>query len=377
VQEDQYGLLGLWTQTDLLGKGVALTLLLMSVLSWCVIVIKACRLMQLRRMAARAVREFWHAHSFREGLELLSQQGGDNPFRTLAEEGAEAVQHHADNQQDLHGALNISDWVTSNLRRVIDEAAQGLQSGLSVLASTGSTAPFVGLLGTVWGIYHALIGISKTGAASIDQVAGPVGEALIMTAFGLIVAIPAVLAYNALVRGNKTILAQLQRFAHDLHAYFVTGAGRGPAGRAQPAAGGRRILMAFGNDPASDEDVMSEINMTPLVDVMLVLLIIFMITMPVITHAVKVQLPQAASQSSPTPPDPVELSIDAAGQYFWNDEPLSFAQLEARLAAAAQQAPQPELRVNADRQVRYDAVAQALAAAQRAGLHKLGFVTLP
>ncbi|MCD6060475.1 MAG: biopolymer transporter ExbB [Moraxellaceae bacterium] len=223
--QESHGLLAMWSQTDALGKGVALTLLGMSIVSWCVIVVKAWRLMQLRRMAAQAVRDFWHAHTFREGVALLSSEHGNNPFRTLAEEGAEAVQHHTDNQDDLHGALNISDWVTSNLRRGIADAGQNMQSGLTVLASIGSTAPFVGLLGTVWGIYHALIGLAgSSSAATLDKVAGPVGEALIMTAFGLIVAIPAVLAYNALVRGNKAVLAHLDRFAHDLHAYFVTGA---------------------------------------------------------------------------------------------------------------------------------------------------------
>lgn len=222
--QETYGIASLWSQTDFLGKGVIVTLLTMSIVSWCVIVIKSWRLVQLRRMATQAGREFWHAHSFREGMALLSSERGDNPFRTLAEEGAEAVQHHADNKDDLHGALNISDWLTSNLRRVIDDASQTMQSGLTVLASIGSTAPFVGLLGTVWGIYHALIGLSHSGAATLDKVSGPVGEALIMTAFGLVVAIPAVLAYNALLRGNKSVQTQLNRFAHDLHAYFVTGA---------------------------------------------------------------------------------------------------------------------------------------------------------
>lgn len=223
--QETHGLMSLWSQTDLLGKGVAVTLLIMSITSWWVIVVKTWRLMQLQRLTVQAARDFWHAQSFREGVALLTDQRGDNPFRRLAEEGAEAVQHHTDNQDDLHGALNISDWVTSNLRRVIDDASQRMQSGLTILASIGSTAPFVGLLGTVWGIYHALIGLAQnSGAATLDKVSGPVGEALIMTAFGLIVAIPSVLAYNALVRGNKAVQAQLHRFAHDLHAYFVTGA---------------------------------------------------------------------------------------------------------------------------------------------------------
>ncbi len=242
MQDNAFGVASMWAQSDLLGKGVAITLLVMSIVSWYVILVKTWRLMQLRRMSAQASHDFWHAQSFAEGVAKLTDQRGDNPFRQLAEEGAGAVHHHADNKDDLHGALNISDWVTSNLRRTIDEASQSMQSGLTVLASIGSTAPFVGLLGTVWGIYHALIKISITGSASIDKVAGPVGEALIMTAFGLAVAIPAVLAYNALTRGNKGVLSQLNRFAHELHAYFVTGArvAKGDSGKPRLSAVGEK-----------------------------------------------------------------------------------------------------------------------------------------
>jgi biopolymer transport protein ExbD len=135
--------------------------------------------------------------------------------------------------------------------------------------------------------------------------------------------------------------------------------------------------MAFGGGFDPDEEVMSEINMTPLVDVMLVLLIIFMVTMPVITHAVKLDLPQAASAPEQVPPQQVDLSIDAAGNYFWNDKAVSSAALSERLHAAAQEAVPPVLRVSADRNVRYEAVAKALAAAQSAGLHKVGVVTRP
>jgi biopolymer transport protein ExbB len=120
--------------------------------------------------------------------------------------------------------MNRSEWLTRALRQRINEAAARLEAGLTFLASVGATAPFVGLFGTVWGIYHALIGIAATGAISIEKVAGPVGEALIMTAFGLAVAIPAVLAYNAFTRVNRLVLAQLDGFAHDLHSYFTVGA---------------------------------------------------------------------------------------------------------------------------------------------------------
>lgn len=223
---DQYhfSLSAVWSQGDFVTRGVGVALLLMSIASWYVIITRFLRQMRQRRMAQAATTEFWHAQSFSEGLHLLDGNRDNNPFRDLAEEARDAVAHHRDSQGDLHGQLTLSDWVTSCLRRAIDESMERMQSGLSILASVGSTAPFVGLLGTVWGIFHALISIGFSGAASIDKVAGPVGEALIMTAFGLVVAIPAVLGYNALIRGNNAILGRVNRFAHDLHAYFVTGA---------------------------------------------------------------------------------------------------------------------------------------------------------
>jgi biopolymer transport protein ExbB len=172
---------------------------------------------------ARGSESFWHSPDFDQGLRQLGDSK-DNPFRALAEEGRQARDHHSNTREQLHDALDISDWVTRALRNSIDDTVARLQSGLAVLASVGSTAPFVGLFGTVWGIYHALIGIGLAGQATIDKVAGPIGEALIMTALGLAVAIPAVLGYNALVRSNKFIVSRLNRFGHDLHAYFVTGA---------------------------------------------------------------------------------------------------------------------------------------------------------
>lgn len=227
MQENPYGIAALWAQGDFVIKAVALMLLLMSVASWSVILIRAVSLWRLKRIS-RASNDFWHAHSFTEGVRILSSadsaSGPMNPFRYMADEGQAALDHHQSHQQDLHGNLPLAEWLTSCLRGAIDESAEQMQKGLAVLASVGSTAPFVGLFGTVWGIYHALVGIGVSGQASIDKVAGPVGEALIMTAFGLAVAIPAVLGYNALQRGNKNVLNKMQRFAHQLHAYFLTGA---------------------------------------------------------------------------------------------------------------------------------------------------------
>lgn len=157
---------------------------------------------------------------------MLQQQQGFNPFVSLAVNGQDAVQHHEQSKTDLHGQISLTEWLKETLRADIEESAERMQAGLPILASVGSTAPFVGLFGTVWGIYHALVGIGVSGQASIDKVAGPVGEALIMTAFGLAVAIPAVLGYNTLTRSNKAIISKLQRFARQLHAYFLTGSPR-------------------------------------------------------------------------------------------------------------------------------------------------------
>ncbi|GAB3496732.1 MotA/TolQ/ExbB proton channel family protein [Curvibacter fontanus] len=220
--ESQFGLFNVWAQGDWVTRGVALLLLGMSLASWMVILLKAIDIVRYKKLADQA-EGFWHSADFAEGLAKLGSQE-DNPFRNLAEEGREAAAHHRNTKAHLHDSLDISDWVTRCLRNSIDNATARLQSGLAVLASVGSTAPFVGLFGTVWGIYHALLSIGVAGQATIDKVAGPIGEALIMTALGLAVAIPAVLGYNALVRGNKSILGKLNSFAHDLHAYFVTGA---------------------------------------------------------------------------------------------------------------------------------------------------------
>lgn len=226
----QSGLLTLWAQGDMVTRAVALLLLVMSLSSWTVILIKA---LNLRRVSiqARATENFWRASDFSAALNEL---GDDtvNPFRQLAIKGHEAYLHlkQYEGKPRLNGSLDRNDWMTRCLRGEIDDAAAELQSFLAVLASVGSTAPFVGLFGTVWGIYHALLSIGAAGQATIDTVAGPIGESLIMTALGLAVAIPAVLGYNALVRGNKGVMTKLNRFAHDLHALFLTGARVGSSG---------------------------------------------------------------------------------------------------------------------------------------------------
>lgn len=216
----QMGLAHLWQQSDLVIRAVAVVLLVMSVASWAVIAIKALDLLRYRKLADQAHR-LWAEPDLAQALSKNRAQTY-NPFYEMAERGLRARDHGVGHEAVM-AALDMNDWITRNLRQVIDDFTAKLQSGLAVLASVGSTAPFIGLFGTVWGIYHALVAIGATGQATIDKVAGPVGEALIMTAFGLIVAIPAVLGYNALVRGNKALLHPLNRFAHDLHAHLLTG----------------------------------------------------------------------------------------------------------------------------------------------------------
>lgn len=223
MQDNPYGIEALWLQGDVVIRSVAVLLLMMSIVSWTIILVRAWRLWQ-QRQRRQSLTGFWHTQDFSEGLQRLGPKDPHNHFRYLAEEGRSALLHHQRHQDDLQGRLPLTDWLSSSLRGATDECVERMQRGLSVLASVGATAPFVGLFGTVWGIYHALVSIGVSGQASIDKVAGPVGEALIMTAFGLAVAIPAVLGYNALVRGNKSILGKLNRFAHQLYAYFLTGA---------------------------------------------------------------------------------------------------------------------------------------------------------
>ena len=220
---NEFGLINVWIEGDAVTRFVALLLLAMSLASWVVIILKSLNLLQAQKQARR-VEAFWHSASVAGGVQALGEEA-DNPFRALALRGQEAMAHlkTGSSQPELLKELDTSDWVTRGLQNAIDDATSRLQSGLAILASVGSTSPFVGLFGTVWGIYHALMQIGMAGQATIDKVAGPIGEALIMTALGLAVAIPAVLGYNALVRGNKFVITRLNRFAHDLHALLMTG----------------------------------------------------------------------------------------------------------------------------------------------------------
>lgn len=224
VQAQTLGFANFLTQTDSVGKAVLTVLLMMSMATWYLIITKLLQLLQTRSKSARFLEVFWNAPSLQSVGKQLEAQHPDEPFSHLAWHGIVAARHHAQHGAGkLDEAGSATEFLTRAIRRVIDEETARLESGLTVLASVGSTAPFVGLFGTVWGVYHALIAIGLSGQGTLDKVAGPVGEALIMTALGLVVAVPAVLAYNSFVRSNRMVLAQLDSFAHDLFSLLTTG----------------------------------------------------------------------------------------------------------------------------------------------------------
>ena len=209
---------------DFVGWVVLITLTLMSVLSVYWIVMNLIRNMRLRSSSDRVISTFWETTNAQDAIRYMEEQSRAEPFSKIALDAAQAAAHHQRHEGSrLVESLNRSEFVDRALRQAVTRESMRLEGGLTVLATVGSTAPFVGLLGTVWGIYHALIKIGQTGQASIDAVAGPVGEALIMTALGLFVAIPAVLAYNFYVRLNRVTNNKFDTFAHDLHDFFATG----------------------------------------------------------------------------------------------------------------------------------------------------------
>ena len=232
--ENPFGLGALIAQGDLVARSTLVILLIMSLLTWFIMITKFFDQRRLRLQAIEAEKEFWTSSSLTDALGKL--KGNANPFRALAETGKQAYEYHETNKVRLSNAIGTSEWITESLQRTADSVVSRMQAGLPVLASVGSTAPFVGLFGTVWGIYHALIAISASGSASIEKVAGPVGEALIMTAIGLFVAVPAVLGYNVLLRRNKNVQERVSHFTHELHAYLISGVKMGLGMERTPSA---------------------------------------------------------------------------------------------------------------------------------------------
>ena len=227
----QMGFAELVQHFDAVGWIVFITLVVMSVLSIYWIVMNFIKNVRLKTSSDRVISTFWETPNAQDAIRFMEEQGRGEPFSKIALDAAQAAAHHQRHEGSrLVESLNRSEFVDRALRQGVTRESSRLEAGLTVLATVGSTAPFVGLLGTVWGIYHALIRISATGQASIDAVAGPVGEALIMTAIGLFVAIPAVLAYNFFTRLNRVTNNKFDTFAHDLHDFFATGSRVGEVG---------------------------------------------------------------------------------------------------------------------------------------------------
>ena len=214
-----YGLQALWAQGDWVARTTLILLVIMSVASWYVLVTKLVAQSKMGGQGRHADQSFWAADTVRQGADTL-QQG--SPYRFIAESALEATHKH----HGLIGQVDLNTWVTQSIERAVATVHSRTQEGLAVLATVGSTAPFVGLFGTVWGIYNALVKIGASGQASIDKVAGPVGEALIMTAIGLAVAVPAVLGYNWLVRRNKVAMDTVRAFGSDLHTVLLAAGAR-------------------------------------------------------------------------------------------------------------------------------------------------------
>ncbi len=219
----QMGLAHVLTQTTGMGLVPAILLLLMSVATWYWIVLKVYQNWKLRRNTKAFLDAFWACRNLKQVEEQVLKQAKPEPCAELMNSGLQAARQVQNPDQGLVAMGSREEFVLRALRRSVTRSTLRLEAGLTLLASVGSAAPFVGLFGTVWGIYNALIGISVSGQSTLDKVAGPVGEALIMTAFGLAVALPAVLAYNAFVRMNRVYLAELDGFAHDVFALLTTG----------------------------------------------------------------------------------------------------------------------------------------------------------
>jgi biopolymer transport protein ExbB len=227
--ENPYGLMAALEQGGTIAWAVFLILVFMSAASWYILFTKLFEQQKIINQGKRARTTFWQAGNIREGAAKLEK---NSAYRQIVDDGIVAQEQHS----KLTDPVEAHDWMANSLARSQGAIASKLSNGLALLATVGSTAPFIGLFGTVIGIYRALIKIGAAGQASIDVVAGPVGEALIMTALGLAVAVPAVLAYNWLLRRNKAVLEELARFSNELHGYMMSGGAVKPTATARSAA---------------------------------------------------------------------------------------------------------------------------------------------
>ena len=331
------------TQSDTVGKVLLVILIAMSVASWAIIAVKGLTLALRKGRSSAFLDFFWNARSLEAVAGEIATHGARDPFSHLTSHAMHAQAHHARyGAAKLEEAGTSSEFVTRTIKKVLDEETTRLDNGLAVLATVGATAPFVGLFGTVWGVYHALVAIGMSGSGTLDKVAGPVGEALIMTGLGpggrdpgggrlQLADARQPRARGASSTPSPTSCTPSSRWASRSARASATAArptfARSPPGRRQP----EEQAMAFASfDPRQGGAPMAEINMVPLIDVMLVLLVIFIITAPLLTQAVKLELPKASSQVNDLKPEKIDFAIDAQGQLYWNGEKLSRADAAAR-----------------------------------------------
>ena len=215
--DNPFGLKAMWAAGDPVKRATLVILIIMSVWSWYVTFVKVAETRSMLKSAKKATEDFWKASSVKAGVEALEQGSAS---RYIAEQGIKAADHHGGTMAD---SVDKNTWIGMSIERAVNNVRSRLSDGMAVLATVGSTAPFVGLFGTTWGIYDALVKIGLSGQASIDKVAGPVGAALILTAVGLAVAVPAVMGYNWLVRRNKAVLEETLAFAGDLQNVLLSG----------------------------------------------------------------------------------------------------------------------------------------------------------
>ena len=361
----------------------------MSAISWYLIVYKGISQVVRQRRSQKFLTFFWSATSLEAVQNELTVHGVREPFGHLTAHSLHAQAHHAKfGAAKLEEAGSEQEFLTRTIKKVLDEETTSLENGLTMLATIGATAPFVGLFGTVWGVYHALVAIGMSGSGMLDKVAGPVGEALIMTGIGLAVALPAVMGYNWLTRSNRVLTAKLDAFAFELltflsmgHALQASGtraqARRRAARRGQLASRGEPSWLSEASTGNPPQQPMAEINMVPLIDVVLVLLVIFIVTAPLLTNAVKLDLPKATSTADIQKPEKIEFAIDADRRAVLERRAHQPRGRRPTFAEAGRKRPQPEVFLRADQSVAYRYVAETLADASKAGLSKVAFVSEP
>jgi len=224
AEEVNTGIMHFIAQSDWVGQGLFIILVLMSVATWYLVIFKSFNQWRLKKKAHQFLNLFWSANSLKQVEDKLNQVDSQDAFSKLAQQALQACAHQKNNAaKNLAKQAGIESFLMRIMRKTIAQETAKLENGLTLLASIASTSPFIGLFGTVWGVYHALVNIGLGGDVALSNIAGPVGEALIMTGLGLAVAIPAVIAYNAFIRSNRVYLARLDAFAHDLYTFLTVG----------------------------------------------------------------------------------------------------------------------------------------------------------